>query len=89
MSRSKRNKARHAREEALREELLQGQGRRCPYCNIVMGKKGGRRATFDHKTPRCRGGGDGRDNMHLTCSRCNNRKGRWTHEEFCLILSGL
>lgn len=38
--------------------------------------------TTDHKTPRCRGGGDEEKNTQICCWFCNQLKGPLTHIEF-------
>jgi 5-methylcytosine-specific restriction endonuclease McrA len=41
-----------------------------------------RRGELDHRTPRCRGGGDERANLWYACTECNQRKHTRTAEEF-------
>lgn len=49
----------------------------CWYCGSVVPGRRGR----EHKTPKRRGGGEGR-NLVPTCSRCNRLKGNMTVEEW-------
>lgn len=51
---------------------------RCAYCQQYFGSK----YHVDHKTPIARGGTNDIENLHLTCPRCNMRKGTMTHDEF-------
>ncbi len=51
---------------------------RCAYCGELLSG----RFHIDHKQPVSRGGINAQANLHLTCPRCNIRKGKLTHEEF-------
>lgn len=53
------------------------QDARCVYCGQMLDTY-----HIDHKTPVKRGGTNAEDNLHLTCPRCNLRKGTMTHDEF-------
>lgn len=37
---------------------------------------------IEHKTPRCRGGGDNLENLCLSCKDCNSKKHTRTSEEY-------
>lgn len=51
----------------------------CHYCGARIQAKG---VHMDHKRPVSRMGGNGMDNLALTCPSCNLKKGRRTHDEF-------
>ena len=59
-------------------KLLCEQDAHCAYCQVLLD------GTYhiDHKQPVSRGGTNDIANLHLTCPRCNMRKGAMTHEEF-------
>jgi hypothetical protein len=42
---------------------------------------------LEHKTPKCRGGGNEIENLTLSCPPCNSRKGKKTEAEFMEYLS--
>lgn len=54
---------RHARRVVLGRD-----GGKCVYCGSIA-------TAVDHVVPRCRGGGDGTDNLVACCKRCNSRLG--------------
>ncbi len=58
--------------------LLCEQDGKCAYCGEMLPTV----YHIDHKTPVARGGTNDIENLHLTCPRCNLRKGTMTHEEF-------
>lgn len=64
------------------------QGGECHYCKRTMSLKMPHnhpeddRATWDHLTPRSRGGKNIWKNKCLACLRCNAKKGTMTEEEF-------
>ena len=65
--------------KAVKEALFIKQSGRCMYC----GRKFALEVTeVEHKTPRTRGGTDRVSNLHITCRRCNGRKGDMTDGEF-------
>jgi 5-methylcytosine-specific restriction endonuclease McrA len=52
----------------------------CYYCSmfgLVVAS-----VSVDHKTPKSRGGSDGRANLTGACQNCNSAKGDMTSEEF-------
>lgn len=51
---------------------------KCAYCGELLSGP----YHIDHKTPVSRGGTNDVSNLHLTCPRCNMKKGAMTHEEF-------
>lgn len=57
--------------------LLEQQRGLCTYCTAELPPY-----HVDHKLPVARGGTNAEHNLHLTCPRCNMRKGALTHEEF-------
>jgi 5-methylcytosine-specific restriction endonuclease McrA len=59
-------------------KLLCAQDARCAYCNKPLHDA----YHIDHKQPIAKGGTNELSNLHLTCPRCNMRKGAMTHEEF-------
>ncbi len=68
-------------EEVLPEDLLdlrEFQNDQCAYCDRQL-EQGGH---LDHKTPLVRGGSHCITNLHWTCARCNQSKGKRTHDEF-------
>lgn len=58
--------------------MLCEQDARCAYCGELLSNG----YHIDHKLPVCHGGRNDIENLHLTCARCNLRKGTMTHEEF-------
>jgi 5-methylcytosine-specific restriction endonuclease McrA len=69
---------------------------KCWYCGSqLFGKKKKHpvrhRLTFDHQTPRCRGGTavaeDGSKNLVKACAACNLEKGSLTVEEFRAVVA--
>lgn len=64
--------------------IMNSMGRRCPYC---LDKVTPENMSLDHMTPKTRGGLDDELNIHLTCKRCNTRKGILTDEEFNQLLN--
>lgn len=64
------------------EALWCAQHGRCAYCDKALG-----RYHIDHKQPISRGGSNDLSNLHLTCGKCNMRKGAMTHEEFLVSKS--
>ena len=44
-------------------------GNKCQYCNST------RNLTIDHIIPKCRGGQDSWENLVVSCSSCNTKKG--------------
>jgi hypothetical protein len=63
---------------------------RCWYCGTHIAKRGQpfegsmnvRKATIDHKIPRCKGGSDTPGNLVWACGTCNSTKGTKTLEEY-------
>ncbi len=53
---------------------------RCGYCGVDEVAVGST-LTIDHHRPRSRGGGDDEENLVYACSRCNEHKGSYWHEE--------
>lgn len=51
----------------------------CAYCGTPIPAG---RGHVDHVVPLSRGGGNGPDNLALSCSHCNQSKGAKTPEEF-------
>jgi 5-methylcytosine-specific restriction endonuclease McrA len=51
----------------------------CYYCRCEIAPF---ESHLEHKRPVSRGGGNQRSNLVLSCSSCNLRKGKKTHEEF-------
>ena len=58
-------------------------GGRCQYCNQAVSKA---TMTYDHVLPRSRGGKTSWDNIVLSCSPCNRKKGDRTPEEANMTL---
>ena len=59
-------------------KMLCSQDARCTYCGELLPIQ----YHIDHKLPVSRGGTNAEENLHLTCPKCNLRKGTMTHEEF-------
>lgn len=57
---------------------------RCHYCETPLTLK---TATKDHLTPLCRGGSNFIDNIVPCCFPCNQAKGKYTEEEYWVLLS--
>ena len=62
----------------IKRRLHEAQGGRCYYCGELVALN---HLTREHKTPRCKGGGNG-DNVVGACKNCNGAKGNLTFEEF-------
>jgi 5-methylcytosine-specific restriction endonuclease McrA len=62
---------------AVRKMLVE-QDWLCSYCAVPI-EDG---YHIDHKLPIAAGGTNDPENLHLTCARCNLRKGAMTHEQF-------
>lgn len=60
------------------ESMLCRQDARCAYCRELLDGQ----YHIDHKQPVSRGGTNDLENLHITCPRCNMKKGAMTHEEF-------
>jgi 5-methylcytosine-specific restriction endonuclease McrA len=56
---------------------------RCIYCDKLLERE---KITFDHLTPRSRGGSDYEDNIGCSCVDCNQDKANRTYEEYFLYL---
>lgn len=65
-------------DEIDRMELMREQNGECAYCGTNITEQ----HHLDHKVPISRGGGHLKENVHLTCPRCNLRKSDYTHEEY-------
>lgn len=71
--------------------LWSEQGGRCAYSGEVI-HPGGRQADsaeIDHKTPRSRGGGPEKKNLHWVSRKMNIAKGTRTHDEFVAICTSV
>lgn len=69
----------------LVEDFYKSQQGRCLYCACITHTNPtpkNTKATFEHLTPRARGGRTTRENGGMSCKRCNNLKQDNTHEEF-------
>lgn len=60
------------------QQMMCNQDARCAYCGEILSGE----YHIDHKTPVSRGGTNDLENLHLTCPRCNMKKGAMTHDEF-------
>ena len=58
----------------------------CYYCKCEIAPF---QSHLEHKHPVSRGGGNQRSNLVLSCSSCNLRKGKKTHDEFIRTLQKL
>ena len=65
--------------KAFKDEFFKKQGGRCKYCGRKFPYDG---LEVEHKKPREREGDNRKSNLHLTCGRCNKRKGILTDREF-------
>ncbi|MBT7410501.1 MAG: HNH endonuclease [Methylococcales bacterium] len=52
-----------------REQMLEDQKGKCCYCGTKIDDQ---IATLDHVIPKSRGGGNGIDNLVVSCKLCNN-----------------
>lgn len=64
----------------LREQTRERFGSRCGYCGVDEVAVGST-LTLDHHRPRSHGGLDDEENLVYACSRCNEHKGAYWHEE--------
>lgn len=62
------------------KKLREDQNGLCFYCGNNLDNNG--RGHLEHKTPLSRGGKNDKNNVVFSCSSCNLKKGRKTHEEF-------
>jgi 5-methylcytosine-specific restriction endonuclease McrA len=73
------------------QPLLRRQQNHCHYCNCHVSRRHPvghpQKATLDHRTPRCRGGSNMRQNLVVACESCNSRKGAMTEVEFRWLLT--
>jgi 5-methylcytosine-specific restriction endonuclease McrA len=70
-SSSRRSKICGTLSSNLVEILMEEQSGKCPYCLLDIREK----FSLDHYVPLSRGGSHEDDNIQLTCSSCNSRKG--------------
>lgn len=63
--------------------ILKSLGTDCPYCETQLTTEN---IGLDHKTPISRGGSNNPENIHLTCHKCNKRKGEMTDQRFTELL---
>jgi len=68
-----------------RMEVIARDGEACRYCGCLLFLPG-TGLTIDHILPRSRGGTNEPGNLAVCCTRCNNRKGEQTPEEWGHIL---
>jgi len=78
-----RSAAKFFRKLLLREALTERDFILCYYCRCEIAPAD---SHLEHKRPVSRGGGNHRSNLVLSCSACNLKKGRKTHEEFIKII---
>lgn len=78
-TKSKGNEIHPDLKKAWKDEFFKKQGGRCKYCGTKFPYVG---LEVEHKIPRERGGDNRKSNLHLTCGRCNKRKGTLTDSEF-------
>jgi hypothetical protein len=64
-------------------DVILRDGSRCIYCDKLL-ERG--TITFDHLTPRSRGGSDFEDNIACSCAPCNHEKDNRTYAEYYLYL---
>ena len=62
-----------------KQSLYDEQGGRCAYYGI---KRQIQDMEVDHKVPIAKGGTNAQANLHITCRRCNNRKGTLADSQF-------
>lgn len=70
-----------------RQEISLKSKYKCVYCDLHNSfiKSIGYRMSVDHIVPRALGGGDGKENLALACSRCNSKKGAKIWDFGCMI----
>lgn len=69
----------------LRAELL-AEDPHCRYCGRALSRS---QASADHSVPKSRGGATTRENIALSCRRCNRWKGSLTTAEFADLLRSM
>ena len=84
------------RKKALREWLWFRQDKKCFWCGQLTvlpitkaDKRSGKRATFDHLIPRCRGGWLVLHNLVVACDCCNRHRSTKTPQKTIKWLSSL
>jgi len=78
-----RSAAKFFRKLLLSEALAERDFIVCYYCQCEIAPTD---SHLEHKRPVSRGGGNHRSNLVLSCSACNLKKGKKTHEEFIKII---
>lgn len=74
----------------LIDMIVENVGKKCRYCGVKMSvKKGNKKISLDHSTPKARGGQTTKENINFICSRCNKRKNILTDEEYKQLLDFL
>lgn len=66
-----------------RKRLYHRQRGVCHYCGRHVPFD---QSTLDHKTPKCRGRDDSRQNLTMACKECNERKGDLPYETFLRMM---
>jgi len=61
----------------------------CYYCKAPVDKLGNRTFELDHKTPPLRGGGADKNNLCVSCPKCNGTKGLMTEADYLVCLEDL
>lgn len=64
---------------ALRERIIERDGRRCVYCDEDLSSA---EIHMDHVIPESQGGSTTYNNLQVTCRKCNLAKGILTEAEF-------
>ncbi len=79
--------AKQANYHKKKRRLYLSQKGRCCFCNVKTYLDSAHSpknllATFEHMTPRCKGGSSTQSNLKISCFLCNKRKGELTAESF-------
>lgn len=70
-------------------EVIWNSPNHCYYCKEQIDKWGKRTFELDHKTSPLRGGGAEKENLCVTCPKCNVTKGLMTEKEWLVCLEDL
>ena len=71
-------------EKQIRREVRERDQDVCLYCGRSLEEH---EITYDHVTPRTRGGEDSVENLAVACAPCNEDKANLNYEEYFLLLA--
>jgi len=81
MSKKKPGNMNGERTKAKKNGIILRDGDKCKYCEVV-----GLELTLDHIIPASKNGGNGLDNLVLSCKPCNTLKADLSMEEFLKVV---